>query len=164
MCFVEDGGRDQVKWSISPRDQYQPRVSHQQTHTHTHTSFLPERKCSVHKYLEFANWKNLCSFALGGFFKHSSYRCFFFFLELSAALFISARWNELRLSYTRRFAPFYRFYRLSCLAIKGTWSRSFLQASGTQHSTGVQSGHLLGEEQTAVKFGRKTCVHVCSKS
>lgn len=58
------------------------------THTHTHPSFLPERKCSVHKYLEFANWKNLCSFALGGFFKHSSYRCFFFFFSRVICCFV----------------------------------------------------------------------------
>lgn len=72
MCFLKDGGRDQVKWSISPGDQYTP-VWVNRRHTHTELSFLPERKCSVHKYLEFANWKNLCSFDSGRFFKHWSH-------------------------------------------------------------------------------------------
>ena len=45
MCFSKDGGGAQVKWSISPGDQYTPVwVNRAHIHTHTHTSLLPSRE------------------------------------------------------------------------------------------------------------------------
>lgn len=55
-----------------PRGSIHPRLSQQETHTHRECSFLPERKCSLHKYLEFTNWKNLLCLNSGKFFKHSA--------------------------------------------------------------------------------------------
>lgn len=67
-------------WQRSSEMKHKPKGSIQtqcESSAHTRLSFLPERKCSVHKYLEFANWKNLCGFDLGGgrgFFRHCSLR------------------------------------------------------------------------------------------
>ena len=155
-------------WQRSSEMKHKPKGSIQaqcessaDTHTHTRTrlSSLPERKCSVHKYLEFANWKNLGSFGLGAFFKHSVPIDVCFFLELSAALFISARWNGLRLSYTHRVGQFWLFYRSFCLAIKAhdpTPSHRTLACNAPRPC----SQAVCRERSRPLWNG----VHVCSKS
>lgn len=53
------------KWSEmkhKPQGSIYLAVSQQEAITHAELSFLSERKCSFHKYLEFANWKNMWGF------------------------------------------------------------------------------------------------------
>lgn len=70
-CAFKGWWQSSSETKRKPRGSIHPRVSQQETHTEL--SFLPGRKCSVHKYLEFANWKNLCSFNSGRFFKHCAH-------------------------------------------------------------------------------------------
>lgn len=71
VLFFRGWWQSSSEMKHKPRGSIHPSVNQQDTHTEL--SFLPERKCSVHKYLKFANWKNLCSFDSEGFFKHSAH-------------------------------------------------------------------------------------------